>query len=366
MTLEMFHAEVDVRMRRVLLIALILSLMLPAFALADQTVLMTFTGDVVLGGEPDIARDPKSFTSIHKKEGDEYFFANVMDLFKADDLTIINFEGVFQENNNGAVKDKTYLFRAHPDMVSILTASSIEVCNLANNHSRDYNQAGYLRTQQTLTENNIGWYGKKEHFIWEKGNIKIAFMGLNTTEYYDNRAWFRQEIPRLKNEEGVDMVIFTFHVGHEYARLHIKRQAEYAKAAIDAGADLVIEHHPHVIQGTEVYNNRTIFYSLGNCSFGGNFNIGHHFEDPSITALESVIVQAEITFDDDGNYKGQQMKLYPIHTSGTFPQSNYQPVRVTGEDAQRVMELIQNDTPYELSPFDETLGYALQPYVPAE
>lgn len=83
-------------------------------------------------------------------------------------------------------------------------------------------------------------------------------------------------------------------------------------------------------------------------------------------ALETVVVDVALTFDDAGNYLGQQLTLYPANISGTYPENNYQPVLVSGDAAQDVMALIQNDTDYELAPYTDEAGCAQQPYLPAQ
>lgn len=350
-------------MRRLLLLLLIL--LLPAASLADQTILLTFTGDVTLGCEELMRNQSESLYSFWKNEGDKYFFANFMEFFATDDQTVINLEGVLSDTRKNEVKTKTYRFRGDTAMAKILKLSSIDVANMANNHAYDYGRPGYTYTQNALKDQDIAYFGEKNIHIYEKGNIRIAFLGLNTTHYYDSRAWFRAEIPRLREEEGVDAVVFSFHVGQEYDAHRIARQEEYARAAINAGADLVIMHHPHVVQGMDVYKNRSIFYSLGNFCFGGNIRVQRTANSGKFyDSLGALVVRAELTFSDEGEYLGQQMKLYPVHTSSSAPMNDYQPRFVTGEEAAAVIKDVQIDTTFEVRPFDDELGYALQDYLP--
>ena len=194
--------------------------------------------------------------------------------------------------------------------------------------------------------------------IYEKAGGKIAFFGLSYSDMKKkDRQWAAQEIQRLKREEGVSAVIFTFHAGREYSEARTPQQQEYAKEIIQAGADLVIMHHPHVVQGMSIFDNRSALYSLGNFCFGGNKNV---------RAMEALVVVAELTFSDDGEYLGQQLSLYPAHISGTEPRSNYQPRLVTGKDAKRVMRLVQADTRFKLNPVDEETGIAVQDFLPAK
>ena len=343
-------------MRRFLILLACL-LMTASSALAEKTITLTFTGDVTIGSEEYLRDREFSFDTFAQTHGYEYFFKNVRDLFAEDDLTVINLENVLSDNRHGEDRSKTYRFRGPTDFVKILTLSGIEAANLANNHAAvDYGNRGLRDTLETLRAAGIGAFGVKEVYIFEKDGVKIALMGIWNTAYRPNRTWMEKEIARLKNEEGVSAVIFSIHSGQEYSPFHGAGQRWQAKTLIDAGADLVIMHHPHVVQGIEIINNRTVCYSLGNFCFGGN---------KTVRALESLVVRATLTFSDEGEYLGQQLTLYPAHVSGTTPDNDYQPRLVTGEDALAVMALIQQDTEFELPPFDEELGGATLPYLPA-
>lgn len=167
----------------------------------------------------------------------------------------------------------------------------------------------------------------------------------------------------MKASGQVNAIIVAFHGGYEYYANHISAQTEAGDAFIAAGADLVIMHHPHVVQGLTIRNQRYIFYSLGNFCFGGNNMVG---TKNGVSALQSMAVRAVLTFSDAGEYLGQQVTIYPFHSSGTYPKSDFRPVRVYGSEAAEVIRLIQNDTPFQLAPYDEMLGCITQPYLPAE
>ena len=326
-------------------------------AAAETTLHFTFAGDCTLGSEEAKRKQATSFDSVITEKGYDWPFANMQELFQNDDLTVVNLEGVLSDSNRSENKDKTYRFRGPTAFVDILTRSGIEAVNLANNHTQDFGKQGYTATQETLAAAGVGYFGSRSVYIFEKDGIKVAFFGLNSTAFNGNKAWAKEEIARLKQEEGVNAVVFTFHAGQEYGKHRNQAQETYAHYMIDAGADLIIGHHPHVVQGMEIYNNRTICYSLGNFASGGN---------KEVRALETVVVDVALTFDDAGNYLGQQLTLYPANISGTYPENNYQPVLVSGDAAQDVMALIQNDTDYELAPYTDEAGCAQQPYLPAQ
>ena len=118
----------------------------------------------------------------------------------------------------------------------------------------------------------------------------------------------------------------------------------------------------------EIYQNRSICYSLGNFCFGGNARIKNKTgRDTAETSepLRTAVVQATLTFSASGEYLGQQLTIYPAHISGTFPESNFQPCRVYGQEAEDVMYVIQRDTKYPLDPYSDSEGCAVQSYLPA-
>lgn len=348
--------------KRILKTLCLLLLCLNCIARAEQApdihIRLTFAGDVTLGSEEYLREKDFSLIGYAKEHGCAYFLERVRPLFEQDDLTIVNLEGVLSDSSEGENKDKTYRFRGPKDFIHILTSGSVEMVSLANNHTFDYGERGYQDTQTALDAAGVAHFGGRSVYIHELNGVKIAFLGLSyTEENREERAWIQEEIRRLEREEGVNAVVFTYHGGREYSEVRTQKQEDIAQLAIDAGADLVIMHHPHVVQGMSVMENRSVLYSLGNFCFGGNKNV---------RAIESLVAVADLSFSAEGEYLGQQIDLYPAHISGTQPRSNYQPHLVSGSDAKRVMRLVQADTRFDLSPFDETVEYARQAYLPAE
>lgn len=319
---------------------------------------LTFAGDVTLGSEEYLWDKPFSLVGYAKEHGYDYFLNQVEPLFEMDDLTIVNLEGVLSDSAEDENKEKTYRFRGPTDFAQILTAGSVEMVGLANNHTLDYGERGYVDTCAALDDAGILRFGGGRVAVVEIKGMKLAFIGLSYTQDCEaERTWLKNEIAQLKGETGVSAVIFTYHGGTEYSEVRSEKQEAIARLAVDAGADLVVMHHPHVVQGMDVRRNRTILYSLGNFCFGGNKNV---------RAMQSLVAVADLTFSPEGKYLGQQIDLYPAHISGTEQRSNYQPLLVSGADAKRVMRLVQQDTDFELEPFDEAVGYARQMYLPAE
>lgn len=352
------------------LMLLMLSLALPALAGEVQAepvpeggteIVLTVGGDSTLGSEDAMWEESTSFIRHIAQNGYGYPFKNLMPLFESDDLTIVNFEGVLAETDSGKVP-KTYNFRAPTDYANILPVSSIEAVTLGNNHSGDYGQAGFDSTVKALDSVGTEWFvncpqGNKT-FIYEKNGVKVGFLGFYIGYWRSNRAQINQALKELK-DAGCAAIVAMMHGGSEYSQRHDESQFNMAMSCIEQGASVVIGHHPHVLQGLQKIKGATIVYSLGNLAFGGNKRV----KNMADTAL---VVGARLLFDAQKNYLGHQLTLYPIHPSGTGNKNNnYQPVFATGDEAARIMGILQADTSsFTLAPYTEGKG-ALQEFVPA-
>lgn len=330
---------------------LIIGVLLTAVcAEAEKTILLTFTGDCTLGSEEATRPREDSFDSLAAKNGYDYFFANFREMFEQDDHTIINFEGVLSDTKAQETQKKRYRFRGPKEFVSILTGSSIEACSLSNNHIGDFGKQGEESTKQTLDENGIGWFQNYKYYIYEKEGIKIAFIALENKIVYKEFEKIKKLIIDLKESGEANAIVVCWHTGLEYRGAHETNTERTSQALVRYGADLIIMHHPHVLQGICVYNNRSIFYSLGNFVFGGNSAIRtEKFKlDKTVTSLYSIVVQVKMLFTNEGRYLGQQAVIYPVYTSNAAPVNNYQPYRVNAEDAIPIRNAIQEDTTFEL------------------
>ena len=339
---------------RVTAILLCLILLLAAgSAAAEKTVLMTFTGDCTLGIDEKTRKpqaDPAAFDGYAEKKGYDYFFANFRDMFEKDDVTVINFEGVLSDSNAQKRPKKTYCFRGPTDYAKILTGSSIEVAGLANNHIGDFGKQGEASTKETLEQNGVAWCQNFNYHVFEKDGVKIAIFAMENKVVYNEFEKLKKKIISLKESGEANAIVICWHTGLEYRGGHETNTERTAQALTKYGADLVIIHHPHVLQGINVTNNRCIFYSLGNFVFGGNNKIREekYLIDKTVSSLYSIVVQVKMTFSNDGAYLGQQATIYPIYTSSAAPMNNFQPYRVNAEEAVPVREALQRDTPFEL------------------
>ena len=226
---------------------------------------ITAAGDCTFGGEVG-SKGRRRFVDLANKEGYDYFFDGVRDVFENDDLTIVNLEGPLtnwdKSNKHG------FVFKGDPEYVNILAGSSVELCNLANNHTMDYGKTGLKDTVNVLETAKIGYCGYSKTYTTTIKGVRVCALGFT---WWDND---KKEIAQaIQNARAnCDLLIVNIHWGIEGNTMQDHKQVTIGHAIIDAGADLVIGTHPHVYQGIEKYKGKYIVYSLGNFCFAGNAN----------------------------------------------------------------------------------------------
>ena len=244
---------------------------------AQPPISILFLGDIMLSR--GVAHQ------IEKNDDLYYPFRNVQALFQQNDFIFANFESPIIDGQEIHAGQTT--FRVDENMMPILKEINFSVVSLANNHMLDFGQKGLLNTLKILDENKIQYVGVGQNYqgahqykILEKNGIKFAFLAYNdsdvvpkTDEAAENRPGTAfMDVGALKKDvararAAADFIIVSMHSGTEYQEGPNGRQIEFGHAAIDAGADLVIGHHPHVVQKVEKYEKGYIFYSLGNFIF---------------------------------------------------------------------------------------------------
>jgi poly-gamma-glutamate synthesis protein (capsule biosynthesis protein) len=239
----------------------------------EQEIKLLFVGDVMMA---------RFVEKRIKKLNKEYIypFEKILDYLKSFDYVIANLEGPISDK--GTKVGSKYSFRMKPDVAEALSKANVNIVNLANNHIFDYGKVAFEDTLKNLEKNNIRYIGNSyEPLIIEKEGVKIGFLGfsdfLRHLEVKENKvgiAIVNDNLSEIikKAKEKVDILIVSFHWGEEYKKIANERQRKLAKIAIDSGADLVIGHHPHIIQNIEKYKDKFIFYSLGNFIFDQNFS----------------------------------------------------------------------------------------------
>lgn len=231
------------------------------------TLTLTFGGDCTLGRGHNFAYSG-SFDEMYDNKGAAYFFSGIPEFFD-DDLTMVNFEGAL--TNATAHANKTFVFKGRPEYAKVLEAGSIDVVSLANNHSMDYLQRGYDDTVRYLSPYvQVSAYNRMP-IVTVKG-VRIGFASNVGWSFDSAQKRFIDNAIRSLRERGAELIVFNYHWGIERSYHSDPTQQAIGRYCIDQGADLVIGHHPHVVQEVETYKGKQIAYSLGNLVFGGNNN----------------------------------------------------------------------------------------------
>ena len=213
--------------------------------------------------------------------------------------------------------------------MNVFTSSSVEAANLANNHSKDYGKQSYEDTVKTLEDAGIVSFGYDQVKVTEVAGVKVGLTGVyELAKGIECSEDVKANIAALK-DMGAELIVCVFHWGTERESTADSVQRELAHLAIDEGADIVVGHHPHVLQGIETYKDKTIAYSLGNFCFGGNKN-------PS--DKDSVILQETFTVDNGTNTS--ETTLIPCSLSSSTDKNDYKPRVLEGDEGQRVLDKI--------------------------
>lgn len=209
-------------------------------------------------------------------------FRDIAPVFAEADIAFLNLESPFSDK--GPVMQRGMVFKTEPEMVAGLELAGIDVVSTANNHARDRGSYGLEYTLDLLASRGIAVAGtgktaEDAHAgtVLERQGIRFGFLAYT---YDANNGNYKDTDPRIalldieamradvaSMKLRADVILVSMHAGTEYALKQGAQQVQFARAAIDAGAQAVIGHHPHVRQPWEWYGSGAIFYSLGNLVF---------------------------------------------------------------------------------------------------
>jgi hypothetical protein len=292
---------------------------------------------VVSGGDVMPARSVASFANAN---GAEAVFAGIKPVLEKADAAWFNLEGV--TSTLGTAKtEKTYTFEGPTTFPPAIAASGVDVVTMGNNHSVDYGRAALLDTIKRLDNAGVQVVGAGKDYedahapaiVKTPSGATIGFLGYSDVwwpgfEATDTHAGVAQaftDVGRMKKDvkelaAKVDFVVVGFHWGYEYQHYPVSQQTSEAHAAIDAGADLVIGHHPHVLQGFETYHRRLVAYSLGDLVF----------DHISVESGQTVLVDATL------KPGGVAARLVPVYVDSTgIPDVQH------GSSARTILSLVK-------------------------
>ncbi len=269
-----------------------------------QDVTLYAVGDVMLG---------RHIAKVMSEQGADYPFGEIAPVLQSADIVFGNFEAIISSiDRPPSFPEKPYSFHASGDAAEALKKAGFHVLSLANNHAMDYGLAALSETKKLLAAKDIATFGagagisdaRLPAIVTKKG-MRFGFLGYSIAHARSvyagkNRAGIAPvriddilaDVQALRNQ--VDVLIVSLHWGIEYENVPGSRQREEAHRIIESGADIIVGHHPHVMQGVEVYKGKIIAYSLGNFIFDQKGKGTDRSFILACTFRGSTIVSAEI------------------------------------------------------------------------
>ena len=223
-----------------------------------------------------------------------------------------------------------YIFRGRTAYAQALVEGGIDAVDLDNNHIMDYTTRGYSSTKTALSKKGVGYFGLGNVCYIVRNGIKIGFVGFRP----ENTSISKMKSSVKAAQSRCDIVVASFHWGVEYRKSPTAQQIAYGRAAVDAGADLVLGHHSHVVSGIELYKGKHIVYGLG--------TIVSTVELPD--DIDTFIYQH--TFSVTGTaVSNEGFEIVPVLMSDNKSYNDAQPVIATGSDRSRILSKIKQYSP---------------------
>jgi poly-gamma-glutamate synthesis protein (capsule biosynthesis protein) len=311
-----------------------------------EPVVINAVGDIMLAGSGE---------NTYRKHGYDYPFDATRKTLKQGDIVIGNLESPIA-SSGVEFTDKRFRFKAGLKAALALKNAGFTHLSLANNHMLDFGADGLKQTLEALGSSRIIHSGAglnlaaaRKAGITDVNGVKIAFLSYSLTypeEFFAGAQkagtapgyaqFFTADIVQAK--KSADCVIVSFHWGGEGEVKPKSYQVSAARSAIDAGADIVIGHHPHVLQGVEHYGKGVIFYSLGNFAFG------------SMSKNSDVSMIARITFDNGI----KEVEIIPLNVLNS--EVRFQPKQLEGSRAEKTARTVDAMSRPLGSRVDETDG----------
>lgn len=272
--------------------------------------IILFVGDIMLD---------RGVENLMKKNSVFYPFEKVRQFFRGIDIVVGNLEGPIVKNPSEFTGEYSK-FAFSPEVVKGLSSANFNLLSLANNHTFNAGEEGFEETKEFLAEANISFVGQSikcnKDFLFERDNI--IFLAFNKAYPFDcSDGEIIEIVKETRSLDSKKFLVVMFHWGIEYQPEGSFSQQNLAHQVIDAGADLIIGSHPHVVQDIEKYKGKLIFYSLG------NFIFDHYFskETQRGLAVELKIYPQKLTY-----------RLFPIKSY-----SRSQPSLMKQEEAKEFL-----------------------------
>jgi len=332
----------------------------------QEEITIAAVGDLMLGGRAE---------PFLKEFGPDYPFTDVMPFLSRADVVVGNLE--FSISSRGiAAENKKFTLRAGPIAAQALKQAGIRVATLANNHSMDFGPLALKDTLEVLDQNGILYTGagmdlddaRSPAVLKIKGKT-IAFLSYSLTfplEFYASAGrpgtapgyaeFVKADIEKAR--PSADLVVVSFHWGAELMTTAKDYQVELGRQAIDWGADLVLGHHPHVLQELEVYHGRLIAYSLGNFVFGSESDRTNSSMILLLTFQGKSLARVEAVPLDVNNYR---VKYRPRVLIGQAARDALESMNAGSERFKTRLDIANDRGTIMLIPSEHAPALALRP-----
>lgn len=344
----------------------------PTIRLSDKTTTQSFADPASSGRKQEVQQITLSFVGdilparaielSMRKNGYAYPFEKIKDELAQADVTFANLESplIGTKTSGKTTPGGTTVFRGDIEFAQALKNAGIDIVSLANNHMKDQGQKGIESTLSVLDSVGLKHTGAGLNNTQaealsivevQKGSevVKVGYIAFNDSDvvpesYYatekqsGSNIMDVEKVKRLVSEyrPQVDVLVVSMHSGAEYTKKINQRQKAFAYAAIDAGADMVVGHHPHVLQPIELYNGKYIYYSLG------NFIFDQPWPDTKQSVLLSVDVFLEKNKENSWRMTGALPQVTPLHIY------QFQPQKLNPGTSEYIAVLDRFDFPYKL------------------
>ncbi|WP_434222028.1 CapA family protein [Limnospira platensis CENA597] len=328
----------------------------------DMRITIKSVGDIIPGTN-------YPYNKLHPNK--QVLFAGVKPALQDADIVFGNFESTLTNYPNSAKnvgRGMVFAFRTPPEYAALLREAGFDILSVANNHSFDFFEAGFKDTIANIEKAGMKAVGKKGQIVYhEVRGVNVAFIGFSYFNYHNNMNDLEASQALIKEAaDNADIVVVSVHAGAEgTGALRIQNRTEYfygenrgnkvlfARTMIDAGADLVLGHGPHVPRALELYNGKLIAYSLGNF-------LGYRTLSTRSELGYSLVLETQL--DVMGNFV--EGRIIPVHLDGQGIPSLDNSLRTVGL-MRRLTKSDFPDTPLEIDdqgnifvsqPQRETLG----------
>ena len=274
-----------------------------------------FVGDVFLG---------RAVERHMNEQGVRYPFDGLADFLRNRHTTVGNFESAIPKEHT-PTPDLTFQFSTHPRALAAAERAGFDVFSLANNHAYDYGVTGYAHTKAICLKTHVRCIGDPlsvgSHAVYYTvvQNKVIAIIAINAVGADPDADALKTLLASVSKKS--DFQIAYVHWGIEYELVHAQYQQYLAHQLIDVGVDTIIGHHPHVVQNIELYNNKPIFYSLG------NFIFDQYFADEVQKGL-AVVAHIE-----------EELVRFTLHPVSSI-ENRSQPQLMHGDDKQAFIDVL--------------------------